>query len=103
MGTRRMIFEKDVDNSAEIGAGYTWLLNWMKPSLARKKVLNVGCWTGVLEKLLIKSHCKLTGIDIEEKALQVARKEFPNYRFIKASIVDPLPFHKSSFYIVLFF
>lgn len=103
MGIRKMRYEKNVDSCAEIGSGYKWLFGWIKPTLAGKKVLNVGCWTGVLEKLLVKTNCSLTGIDIEESALKVAQKEFPAYKFVKASIVEPLPFNKSFFDVVLFF
>jgi len=98
-----MVFKNNVDAMAEVGAGYKWLFNWIKPSLNRKRVLNVGCWTGVLEKLLIKSNCTVTGIDIEENALRAAQKEFPRYKFVKASVVEPLPFKKSHFDVVLFF
>lgn len=103
MKIRKMKYEKKVDECAEIGAGYRWLFEWIKPSLNRKKVLNVGCWTGVLEKLLINANCILTGIDIEEEALKAAREEFPQYTFVKASITESLPFKKNTFDVVLYF
>ncbi|MGH7246222.1 MAG: class I SAM-dependent methyltransferase [Candidatus Levyibacteriota bacterium] len=38
-------------------------------------VLDVGCWTGSLGKELIrKKHCIVDGIDVEKKALVIARK-----------------------------
>ena len=100
---RRMKFNKDVDERAHLGAGYKWLYNWIKPYISNKKILNVGCWTGVLEKLLYKEDLYLTGIDIEQDAITFAQRKFPRFKFIKTSIIDPLPFKKNSFDVVFFF
>ena len=100
---RRMRFQKNVDEQAHLGAGYKWLFNWIKPYTSNKEILNVGCWTGVFEKLLYKTNCNLTGIDIEEEAVSFSQKKFPRFKFIKASVISPLPFKINSFDVVFFF
>lgn len=98
-----MKFQKNVDEQAHLGAGYKWLFSWIKPYISKKEILNAGCWTGVFEKLLYRVNCNLTGIDIEQDAISFAQRKFPRFKFIKASVISPLPFKKNSFDIVFFF
>ncbi len=49
-----------------------WVLDLAGP-LAGKKVLDVGCGGGILAESLAKSGAEVTGIDLAEKSLQVAK------------------------------
>lgn len=98
-----MKYIKSRDSLNPIGPGHIYIINWIKPYIQKKKILDIGCWTGTLEQLLKKEKCKLTGIDIEEEPLKVARKKFPQYSFKKASVSEPLPFRKNEFDVVLYF
>lgn len=100
---RKMTFNREVDDDIRLGAGYKWLYRWLFPHISKKNILNVGCWTGSLERLIKNEGCNLTGIDIEEKALEVARKTFPRFSFVRADITRKLPFPKNNFDIVFFF
>ncbi len=50
-------------------------LNWInrKAGLAGKKVLDVGCGGGILAESMANSGADVTGIDLSDKALSVAR------------------------------
>ncbi len=63
-----------------------------------KKVLEVGCSTGALLASLKPSYG--VGIDISERTLEIARKEFPQYKFLHGSI-DVLPKGEKFDFIVL--
>jgi 2-polyprenyl-3-methyl-5-hydroxy-6-metoxy-1,4-benzoquinol methylase len=56
-----------------------------------KKVLDAGCWTGSFEKALTEKavETELIGFDENEIALNIARKEFPGYKFLKGMLTDP--------------
>lgn len=84
--------------------GHYYLFNWVNRFVKKdSKILDIGCWSGPLELLFEKTNAKVTGIDIEDAPLKYARKRFPKYKFEKVSIIDSLPFTKSTFDIVLFF
>lgn len=65
-------------------------------------VLNVGCWTGDFEAMILSRARTVTGIDIEPRALDVARRNVPGARFVQGSVLD-LPFDTGAFDIVTFF
>ncbi len=67
--------------------------------LAYKIVLDVGCGTGALCSVLNEKGLSVTGIDSAEKMLGIARnkKENKNISFIKADILEGLPFDDNSF------
>jgi 2-polyprenyl-6-hydroxyphenyl methylase/3-demethylubiquinone-9 3-methyltransferase len=51
-------------------------LNWIleqSGSLAGKQVIDVGCGGGILSEALAKAGAKVTGIDLAEKSLKIAR------------------------------
>lgn len=89
--------------------GYTsstldFLKKWLDLKGA-EKVLDVACGTGALEQLLVRDHPgqPLSGIDISEKMLAVARrklKAYPGVTFFKASVFT-MPFPKESFDVVV--
>jgi len=62
-----------------------------------RSVLNIGCWIGNYESFL--SNSDAVGIDIEERALKVAKNYFPNVNFVLASVLS-LPFRNEVFDVV---
>jgi len=68
-------------------------------------ILDVACGTGELERMLIDNYpdLNITGVDISEKMLEVARSKFSHHNqieFLKSSI-NTLPFPDSSFDIIV--
>ncbi|MGM0653271.1 MAG: class I SAM-dependent methyltransferase [Bacillota bacterium] len=65
--------------------------------------LDVGCGTGAFCSILNEKGLKVTGIDAAEKMLDIARKKPENkaIQFIKANVVEGLPFDHNSFDISL--
>lgn len=102
VSSRQMKYEQGVDANTHLGAGYRWLKQWFDPYIKNKKVLDIGCWSGTLEKLFKNSGADVTGIDVEEPPLVDARKLFPKYTFVNASVTEPMPFKKNSFDVVFF-
>lgn len=77
-----------------------FLKDYMKLS-GDEVILDVACGTGELERILVSDYPNLniTGVDISEKMLDVAKSKFPNSQkieFLKAS-ANSLPFPDSSF------
>lgn len=65
-----------------------------------KKILDLGCGTGVYAKILTKKGARLKGIDISEKEIEIARKESPDVEFIIGN-AEKLPYKSKEFDIVL--
>ncbi|MFX1312422.1 MAG: class I SAM-dependent methyltransferase [Promethearchaeota archaeon] len=60
-------------------------------------VLDAGCGAGIpTTKFLVKRGIKVTGIDLSEKMLLMARRNVPNVEFIKMDIKD-LKFEENTF------
>jgi SAM-dependent methyltransferase len=51
-----------------------------------KEFLELGCGSGHLAQLLVKKGYKITGIDLHEEMLQIARKRLPELKFIQQDI-----------------
>jgi 2-polyprenyl-3-methyl-5-hydroxy-6-metoxy-1,4-benzoquinol methylase len=103
MKNARMKFVKDRDSNPLV-PGHYYLFNWIKPFMKKNsKILDIGCWSGPLEELFSQEKCHVTGIDIEDEPIEYARKKFPNFTFLKASIIDPLPLRKKTFDIAAYF
>lgn len=66
---------------------------------AYEKVLDVGCGTGALCSVLDEMGLSVAGIDPAEKMLKSARKRPENrgINFLRASVLDHLPFDEKSF------
>lgn len=64
-----------------------------------KKVLDVGCGTGRLVKKLLERNAIVTGIDVSEEMLKIARKKFKTSEFIEED-AEKLSFKDDSFDIV---
>lgn len=52
-----------------------------------KSLLDVGCGTGIHANLLSK-HYQVEGLDIEQKMLAAARKNYPKIRFQQGDMVN---------------
>lgn len=70
-----------------------------KPYTKDRNVLNVGCWVGNYESLMSGYPRKMIGLEIEKKAIDVAKIYCPKACFVQASILN-LPFIDKSFDVV---
>lgn len=64
--------------------------------IKNKVVLDIGCWTGQLERLAYKTAKRLFAIDSNPEAISFARKELPGVNF-KVADAGNLPFSNSYF------
>ena len=64
-----------------------------------KTVIDIGCGTGALSSVLSDKGMTVTGIDTAEKMIKIARGKAENkkIKFIKANVLDKLPFDDKSF------
>ena len=64
-----------------------------------KSILDVGCGTGALCSVLSEKGFRVTGIDVADKMLRVARRQDKTNRiqFITGSVLDGLPFEDQAF------
>ena len=46
-------------------------------NVKNKKILDIGCGTGIYAKILKRRGAKIKGIDISEEMIKIARKENP--------------------------
>jgi ubiquinone/menaquinone biosynthesis C-methylase UbiE len=65
-----------------------------------KKILDIGCGTGLYARILKKKGANVKGIDISERMVEIARKEVPNIEF-KIGTAEKLPYKSKEFDIVL--
>ena len=65
----------------------------LKPGM---KVLDVGCGTGIYSKRLVERGCLVTGVDISDEMLDIARKKVPEAKFVNTSVYA-VPFPKDHF------
>lgn len=70
--------------------------------IRNKKVLDVGCWTGILETLAVDESKEMVGIDPNSNAINHAQKRVPKATFFIANAAR-LPFRSKSFDVVLLF
>lgn len=54
-------------------------------------VLDVGIGTGQSSEELFNAGCKICGIDIAQKMLQIAREKFPDFELHQADLEEGLP------------
>ncbi len=68
---------------------HEFVVDQYRGDIEKKKVLDAGCWTGPLEKVIIDKgiSTKLLGIDMNKAALKVAKKNFPKFSF-KYCVLD---------------
>jgi SAM-dependent methyltransferase len=83
---------------------FTRIATMVERHLQGGDVLDVGCWTGALARVLAgRIHCSYTGVDIEpaSRAVEAARKAMPDQRFLTVPSVESLPFNPESFDVVV--
>lgn len=73
-----------------------------KKYIVRKKVLDIGCWSGQFELLLKGIKTNITGLDPNKEAIAYAKKHIPYGNFF-VGLADSLPFKNNSFNTVLLF
>jgi len=76
-----------------------YLLKEKFNSFNNKKILDVGCNYGEIEKILSLKN-NIIGIDVDKKALKIAKKTIKNAKFIEASATK-LPFGNQCFDVVI--
>ena len=94
---KRMKFDEAVDTGLDDGGKLE--LEFVRGVIPDADTLNIGCWTGSFEERATGLAGSMTAVDIEPKALEVARKRVPEAEFIEASVFD-LPFEERSFDLV---
>ena len=75
------------------------VLSFLK-NVRGKKILDIGCGSGLYAKILKKRGAKVHGIDISKTMTELAKKEVPGADFRVGSILK-LPFKKNSFDIAI--
>ncbi len=91
---------------------FQWLWHSKKIKLAKyilsqlkfKNCLDVGCASGYMISQLasIYPHAQYCGIDIYDKAIEYAKKNYPHIDFAVAS-ANNLPFKNNAFELILFY
>ena len=61
-----------------------------------KRVLDLGCGSGVQSKMLLEEGLQVVGLDISPEMVRIAGKKVPGTRFVVGDITK-IPFRKSSF------
>lgn len=69
--------------------------------VAGADVLDAGCWTGELARMMAPDAGSVTGLDVERRALDVAREKGEDVLFVEGSVLE-LPFADGSFDLVTF-
>ncbi|GFP40932.1 class I SAM-dependent methyltransferase [Candidatus Hakubella thermalkaliphila] len=98
--TSRKLLFSGVDLSIKPGVEHKFSFAMSKPYIKDKSVLDIGCWNGKYINLIRDAVPSLAiGIDIEEKALRVAKTRIPTSEFLVASVFN-LPFKDNTFDVV---
>jgi ubiquinone/menaquinone biosynthesis C-methylase UbiE len=69
-------------------------------NIRNKKVLDLGCGTGIYARILKRRGADVCGIDISESMIEIAKREVKNIDF-KVGSAYKLPYKKDSFDVVL--
>ena len=92
---KRKIVKDDYDAIADIYAKSYSEIDYCKTyiddfivNISGKNVLDIGCGAGQITDYLTKKGIDAVGIDFSEKLLKIARKNFPNSKFVCADICD---------------
>ena len=82
------------ENNCDFSGART-IINTLKDYIKDKSVLDIGCGTGVLYPLLKEAAAKtITGIDISNKMIEVAKQKIPDANFICQDIYTWCPEQK---------
>lgn len=95
---KRRKFNKIVDQNPS----FLHRLNYRfaKPYVKNKIVLDIGCWSGQIEKLAVEDAKEITGIDPGGDAIDFAKKNNPKAHF-EVGTIGSIPFEDNSFDTVL--
>lgn len=93
--SRRLNFNEKFESS-EPGIAHRFSFEFAKNYLINKNVLDIGCWTGGFEHFLEQLPCRVTAVELEKKALNLARIKYPQFNLVEASVFK-LPFADQSF------
>lgn len=85
------------DGAPDVYHKAAWEL--IAPHAVQKRVLNLGCWTGALERLTQHGSCRMVGLDLSHHALAEARRHAPWGCWINGA-VQQLPFGAETFDLV---
>jgi len=96
---RRKINLKSDINPATI---HIFHFRFSLPYIKNKKILDVGCWTGLFDKLAVKYAKHITGLDPSKQAISLAKKQIPQGTFLVGT-AEKLPFPKHTFDTVCYF
>ena len=92
-------YDTDSKSNIAIITGEKMILPILKPK-NKDKVLDIGCGTGRVTKLISKKTKKVIGIDFSNEMIQIAKKTLKNAKNIEYKKVDiskKLPFKDNSF------
>jgi len=91
--------DKFIDRTEKTVVNKRWYLrNYernLMPHVPKGKVLEAGCGTGTLALLFDKD--KYTGLDVSQRFIDFAGKQYPGYKFIVADLTKKLPFKDKEF------
>lgn len=80
-------------NDEEVQSGYQhrFVVQRYATHIQDKKVLDAGCWTGPIARTISDAgiETELTGLDENESALAIARKNFSKFKFLQCKLTDP--------------
>ena len=82
------------ENESRNNEGFTKFLTDLASSLHCTSILEIGCGTGIDLRRFDDSF-EIHGVDLNDHALELAKKNIPNGKFYKESITK-LPFEDSS-------
>lgn len=85
-----MEYQQLSDEVVVSGYQHKYVIEKYLPYFENKKILDAGCWTGPLEKEIANREiaAELVGLDENESALNVARKNFPGYNFVRCGLLE---------------
>jgi SAM-dependent methyltransferase len=96
-----MSFCETIDKTVAKGE-HKFYFSFSKEYIKKKKILNIGSWTGPYELLIYEDAASITSTDIEQKALNVLKKNLPKVKTVKAPS-HKLPFNNEAFDVATFF
>lgn len=84
------VFENKIDSVITYTHSHEFAFEKLKAYIKDKKVLDVGCWNGAFELLLREKgiNVDLLGIDENLNAINVAQKQFNEFRFKRIDITE---------------
>lgn len=77
------------DDTKADSSGAEKIVNQFSEQINNRSILDIGCGTGVLYEFLKKAGAKdITGIDLSEKMIRIAKEKFPKANFKVSNILE---------------